>query len=135
MLLFVGDGTVVQGDKGSHGFIDVLQEELGDAALIVEGAGSLSFNPEEFAKSKVLDRYLELYEPNALMLMLFDDAISSLAAKIERDKVGDVYSAALSPLQDMVRMLEVTISHIRRIDATIGITVATPPALAKPNEL
>ncbi len=126
MLLFLGDGTVVQGDKGSHGFIDVLQEELRDTALIVEGAGSLSFNLQEFAKPKVLARYLELFKPNALMLMLFDDAISSLAAKIEKDKVGDVYSAAFSPLQDMVRMLEVTISHIRRIDATIDITVATP---------
>ena len=125
-LVFLGDSTVVQGDKGSHGFIDILQDELGETPLKVEGVGSLNFDYKNFAKSDKLERCLRVLRPNTLVLMLFDDAISQLAGSIESEEGADVYSAVRPPLQEMMRTLEVTISRIREIDDTIDITVATP---------
>ena len=127
-LLFIGDGTVVQGDKGSHGFIDILQEELNPTPLSIEGAGSLSFDPQKFTHSKKLDTFLSIYKPNALVLMLFDDKISALVESIAEKKTQplDVYLVAHTPLTAMKRILEVAISHTRRIDPTIEIVIASP---------
>ena len=124
-ILFVGDSTVVQGDN-KHGFIDVLQMETADSPLGIEAASSLDFDIDRLNEG-LIDHYIKIYKPDVVVLMLFDDVISSLVEELASGKEGDMSHESLrSRLEPLKRKLELTIAHVKRDDSSIEIVISTP---------
>lgn len=124
-ILFVGDSTVVQGDN-RHGFIDILQAETVGSPLSIESAGKLDFDIDQLNEGLV-DHYVRVYKPDVMVLMLFDDAISSIVEELNsRSEEYMSYDSLRSRLQPHMRKLELAIAHVRRLDPSVEIVISSP---------